>query len=64
MVNELDAQFRKGNLVRILAGPFAGLRGKIESVSDDQRVLRVVLRFFGQSKTVNVFLLDVERLSD
>jgi transcription antitermination factor NusG len=63
MMNQQRSAFAEGDIVRMLAGPFAGLRATIEAISEDQRLLRVILRFFGQKQTVEVFLMDVEKIA-
>jgi transcription antitermination factor NusG len=52
----------QGELVRILSGPFSGLVGKLEAVSEDHRILKISLRFFGRRHTAEVFLMDVEKV--
>jgi transcription antitermination factor NusG len=62
MINQQSMPFRDGDQVRILAGPFSGLRGNIQSISSDQRTLTVILQFFGHSQSVEMFLMDVEKI--
>jgi|RhiMetdeSRZDD1v2_1073273.scaffolds.fasta_scaffold2924184_1 transcriptional antiterminator NusG len=57
-----DAAFTEGEAVRIRTGPFSGFTGKIASISEDQRRLKVVIEIFGQRPPIDVFFLDVERL--
>jgi len=63
MMKEQHKAFEEGDIVRILAGPFAGLRATIAEISEDQRTLKVILRFFGQKNAIDIFLMDVERIS-
>jgi len=53
----------RGQIVRILSGPFSGLRGIVESISEDHRVLKISLRFFGRRRTTELFLMDVEKVA-
>jgi transcription antitermination factor NusG len=62
MVREQIATFTQGELVRILSGPFSGLVGKLEAVSEDHRILKISLRFFGRRHTAEVLLMDVEKV--
>jgi transcription antitermination factor NusG len=57
-----DAIFREGDAVRIKAGPFSGFTGKVESISEDHRKLKVMVEILWQGPPVEVFFLDVERL--
>ena len=62
MIDEQDATYTEGEEVRIKVGPFSGFTGKVASVSEDQRKVKVTLEIFGQRPPVEVFFLDVERL--
>jgi transcription termination/antitermination protein NusG len=57
-----DVAFTEGEKVRIKTGPFSGFRGRVESMSEDQRKLEVRVEIFGQRPPVEVFFLDVEKL--
>jgi len=63
MLKQQCPAFEEGDMVRILGGPFAGLRATIAAISEDQRILKVILRFFGRKHAVEVFLMDVEKIS-
>jgi transcriptional antiterminator NusG len=57
-----DGAFTEGEVVRIKTGPFSGFTGKVESIREDQRRLKITVEIFGQRPPVEVFFLDVERL--
>ena len=63
MMKQQRPACEEGDMVRILSGPFAGLRATVAAISEDQRILKVILRFFGQKHATEVFLLDVEKAS-
>ena len=63
MIYGKDVAFTEGEKVRIKAGPFSGYTGRVESISEDQRILRVTVEIFGQRPPVERFFLDVERLA-
>jgi transcriptional antiterminator NusG len=62
MTCERDATFIKGEAVRIKLGPFSGFTGKVDSISEDQRKLKIRVEIFGQRPPIEMFFLDVERL--
>jgi transcription antitermination factor NusG len=45
--------------VRIKAGPFAEFRGRIGSISDDGRTLRVIISVFQRDTSVDLGLHEV-----
>ncbi len=63
MVPQQIAPFTQGELVRILSGPFSGLVGRLGAISDDHRILKISLRFFGRRHTAEVFVMDVEKVA-
>lgn len=62
-MNEQRSTVAEGDIVRVLAGPFAGLGATIDAISEDQKLIRVILRFFGQKQAVEIFLMNVEKLA-
>jgi transcriptional antiterminator NusG len=59
-----DTAFTEGEEVRIMAGPFSGFTGRVESISEDQRKLKVTVGVFGHRPPIEVFFLDVEKQND
>src|SRR5438045_2584260 len=55
-----DEVWRPGDLVRVLAGPFAGLMGTVEEVSAESARLRVHLTVMGSACHVELDFGDVE----
>ena len=55
--------FEKGDMVRIVAGPFESFHGRIEEINIPKEKLRVLVSIFGRDTPVEVDLGDVERLS-
>ena len=59
--NEDQARFEIGEEVSIIAGPFAGQTGKVESVDYEKETLRVSLDFFGRSTPADLNFLEVKQ---
>jgi len=55
-----DGEWSTGDLVRVLAGPFAGLMGTVEEVDEGQARLRVHLTLMGSVCRVELDFDDVE----
>jgi transcriptional antiterminator NusG len=56
-------QFRRGEEIRIIDGPFASMKGKVEEVNQPRAKLRVMVSIFGRTTPVELDFTQVERLS-
>src|ERR1041385_3291588 len=54
-------QWNRNDVVRVVAGPFSGLEGKIEEVNLDREKLRVLISIFGRETPVELEYTQVER---
>ena len=54
-------QWSKGDAVRVVSGPFAGLAGKIDDVNIDKEKLRVLISIFGRETPVELDFTQVEK---
>ena len=55
------AQWSKADTIRVVAGPFSGLVGKIEDVNLDKEKLRVLISIFGRDTPVELDFTQVEK---
>jgi transcription antitermination factor NusG len=51
-------QVRKGQIVRVTDGPFAGFRGEVKKV--DQQIAKVAVQVFGRVTTIDLALGQIE----
>ena len=58
---ERSNDLKEGQLVRIIAGPFSGMEGHIESVLEKEQKLMVLLDLFGQETSVEVEMSQIEK---
>src|SRR3989441_3034844 len=54
--------FRSGETVRIVEGPFSNFTGTVEEINEDRSTLKVMVTIFGRSTPVELEFLQVERL--
>ena len=55
--------FEKGELVRIIDGPFANFQGKVDEINPERNTLRVLVTIFGRATPVELDFLQVEKTS-
>src|SRR5207302_5121907 len=55
--------FDKGELVRIIDGPFANFQGKVDEINPERNTLRVLVTIFGRATPVELDFLQVEKTS-
>jgi len=58
---EIDTDLEKGQKVKIVDGPFAGMFGTIDEIDKDSQVLTVIIDLFGQETSVEVELNQIEK---
>jgi len=54
-------QWKKGDLIRVVSGPFADFKGKIEDVNPEKEKLRVLITIFGRDTPVELDFTQVEK---
>lgn len=58
---EIDADLEKGNKVKIVDGPFAGMFGTIDEIDKEKQILTVIIDLFGQETSVEAELNQIEK---
>jgi transcriptional antiterminator NusG len=59
----METEFKVGDHVRIKSGPFASFPGRVESVSGEGLLLRVVVEVFGRATPLDLLFSDVEKIA-
>lgn len=54
-------QWSKGDVIRVISGPFADFTGKIEEVNPEREKLRVYISIFGRETPVELEFTQVEK---
>jgi transcriptional antiterminator NusG len=62
MHSEPKLVFRLGDRIRIKAGPFASLTGKMEGINQSKSMLKVDVDIFGRRTAVKVSFREAEKL--
>lgn len=57
----VKVNFRLGELVRIVDGPFNDFRGTVDEIDTDRSKVRVLVSFFGRETPVELDFLQVEK---
>lgn len=55
-------RFEKGEVVRVVSGPFADFTGTIEEVNPEKEKVRVLISIFGRDTPVELDFQQIERL--
>lgn len=59
---KLVVDFEVGDTVRILAGPFAGIEGSVDSMNNDAQTAMVLTILFGRETPTEISYTDLERI--
>jgi len=54
-------EFRIGENVRIMEGPFSNFTGQVDEVNEDRSTLKVMVTIFGRATPVELGFLQVEK---
>ena len=60
--SKVQVEFKVGDSVRVVDGPFTDFHGKVGEISPEKGKLKVMVNMFGRETPVELDLLQVERL--
>jgi transcriptional antiterminator NusG len=55
-------EYRIGETVRIMEGPFSNFTGQVEEINEDRSTLKVMVTIFGRATPVELGFLQVEKV--
>lgn len=56
---KVEVNFKVGDAVKILSGPFSGMEGTIESMNDETQVATVLIILFGRETPTDISYIDL-----
>ena len=56
----VEVNFKVGDVVKILSGPFSGMEGTVESMNDQTQVATVLIILFGRETPTDLNYVDIE----
>jgi len=57
----VEVDFKVGDSVQILSGPFSGMEGKVEAMNDETQVASVLIIFFGRETPTDINYVDLSK---
>ncbi len=61
---KVNVDFKVGDQVRILNGPFSGMEGKVREMNDQTQVASVLTLLFGRETPTDINYNDLQKVSD
>ena len=58
---QVEHFFTLGEQVKVMDGPFSGFTGEIDSIQEDKRKLRVMVKIFGRATPIELNFFQVEK---
>ena len=56
----LDIPFKKGDTIKVIAGPFIDFTGTVENVNEDKQKVKVMVSIFGRPTPIELDFFQVE----
>ena len=56
----VEVDFKVGDTVKILSGPFSGMEGTVESMNDETQVATVLIILFGRETPTDINYVDLQ----
>ena len=55
----VEVDFKVGDSVKILSGPFSGMEGTVDSMNDETQVATVLIILFGRETPTDISYVDI-----
>ena len=59
---ELEVAFHRGEVIKVVDGPFNSFQGTIEEVNNEQKKLKVMVKIFGRQTPLELNFIQVEKI--
>ena len=59
-IEAVDTPFKKGDAIKVVAGPFIDFTGFVESLNDDKQKVKVTVSIFGRPTPIELDFFQVE----
>ena len=59
-VEILEIPFNKGDMVKVVAGPFIDFTGSVETINEDKQKVKVIVSIFGRPTPIELDFFQVE----
>ena len=56
----VDTPFKKGDAIKVVAGPFIDFTGFVESLNEDKQKVKVTVSIFGRPTPIELDFFQVE----
>ncbi len=57
---KIEVEFKVGDSVKIVSGPFSGMEGKVESMNDQTQIATVLIILFGRETPTDINYIDLK----
>ena len=57
-------ELRKGQIVRVMSGPFAGFRGEVQEVDESTSTAKVAVQAYGRVASMDLPFEQIERVPE
>ena len=61
LTEEMDIPYFQGETIKVTDGPFSGFAGTIETINEEKRTLKVVVKIFGRDTPMELNFMQVEK---
>ena len=59
-IEVVDTPFKKGDAIKVVAGPFIDFTGFVESLNEDKQKVKVTVSIFGRPTPIELDFFQVE----
>lgn len=60
--SQIEVDFKVGDEVRVISGPFAGKQGRVEAIDLEKETATVIVEFLGGSNQMKIELVQLEKI--